>query len=127
MVFLPGDHVLDMNVTVANIARLTMHGDIVVGQLVTLLCFCDLYYVKLVNCYSHSNLGTANSVTTPPTACIYIQESKECNHTIFPPVYILHEKILPALNCAVFEVHLQVFFTAPLSRQPPTHVCTCTH
>ena len=27
MVFLPGDHVLDMNITVANVARLTMHGE----------------------------------------------------------------------------------------------------
>ena len=27
MVFLPGDHVLDTNITVANVARLTMHGE----------------------------------------------------------------------------------------------------
>ena len=27
MVFLPGDHVLDRNITVANVARLTMHGE----------------------------------------------------------------------------------------------------
>ena len=26
MVFLPGKHVLDMNITIANVARLTMHG-----------------------------------------------------------------------------------------------------
>ena len=45
MVFLPGDHVLDRNVTVANVTRLTMHEDTVVGPLVTLLCFCDLYYM----------------------------------------------------------------------------------
>ena len=45
MVFLPGGHVLDRNVTVANVTRLTMHGDVVVGPLVTLLCFCDLYYM----------------------------------------------------------------------------------
>ena len=27
MVFLPGDHILDRNITVGNVARLTMHGD----------------------------------------------------------------------------------------------------
>ena len=27
MVFLPGDHVLDISITVANVARLTMHGE----------------------------------------------------------------------------------------------------
>ena len=43
MVFLPGHHVLDRNITVANVARLTIYGDTVVGQLVTLLCSCNLY------------------------------------------------------------------------------------
>ena len=31
MVFLAGDHTLDRNITVANVARLTMHGEISSG------------------------------------------------------------------------------------------------
>ena len=27
MVFVPGDHVLDISITVANVTRLTMHGE----------------------------------------------------------------------------------------------------
>ena len=38
MVFLPGDHALDTNITVANIARLTMHGESSSGSRATVVC-----------------------------------------------------------------------------------------
>ena len=38
MVFLPGDHVLVTNITVANIARLTMHGESSSGNTATVVC-----------------------------------------------------------------------------------------
>ena len=38
MVFLPGDHVLDMNITVANVTRLTMHGESSSGNTTTIVC-----------------------------------------------------------------------------------------
>ena len=38
MVFLPGDHILDRNITVVNVARLTMHGGSFSGNIVTIVC-----------------------------------------------------------------------------------------
>ena len=38
MVFLPGDHVLDTNITVANVTRLTMCGESSSGNRVTVVC-----------------------------------------------------------------------------------------
>ena len=38
MVFLPGDHTLDMNITVANISRLTMCGESSSGYVPTVVC-----------------------------------------------------------------------------------------
>ena len=38
MVFLPGDHVLDTNITVANITRLTMCGESSSGSRATVVC-----------------------------------------------------------------------------------------
>ena len=38
MVFLPGDHTLDTNITVANVARLTMHGESSSGNRPTVVC-----------------------------------------------------------------------------------------
>ena len=38
MVFLPGDHVLDTNITIANVARLTMHGESSSGNRATVVC-----------------------------------------------------------------------------------------
>ena len=37
MVFLPGDHVLETNITVANVARLTMHGESSSGNIATVV------------------------------------------------------------------------------------------
>ena len=38
MVFLPGDHTLDMNITVANVTRLTVHGESSSGKIATIVC-----------------------------------------------------------------------------------------
>ena len=38
MVFLPGDHVLDTNITVANIIRLKMHGVFSYRNTATIVC-----------------------------------------------------------------------------------------
>ena len=38
MVFLPGDHALDKNITVANITRLTMRGESSSGNRATVVC-----------------------------------------------------------------------------------------
>ena len=38
MVFLPGDHTLDMNITVANVTRLTMHGESSSDNRATIVC-----------------------------------------------------------------------------------------
>ena len=38
MVFLPGDHVLDMNIKVANVTRLTMRGESSSGTVATVVC-----------------------------------------------------------------------------------------
>ena len=38
MVFLPGVHVLDTNITVANVSRLTMHGESFSGNIATIVC-----------------------------------------------------------------------------------------
>ena len=38
MVFLPGDHVLDMNITVANVTRLTMRGESSSGNIAIIVC-----------------------------------------------------------------------------------------
>ena len=38
MVFLPGDHTLEVNITVANIARLTMYGESLSGDVTIIVC-----------------------------------------------------------------------------------------
>ena len=38
MMFVPGDHVLDTNITVASVARLTMHGESSSGNTATIVC-----------------------------------------------------------------------------------------
>ena len=89
MVFLPGDHVLDRNITVANVSGLTMHGESSSGNRATVVCtgsfhlifinmvdlkidflaftsftsyglhLYSLQYTELVNCSFHDNDGTA--------------------------------------------------------------------
>ena len=38
MVFLPGDHTLDTNITVANVTCLTMHGESSLGNIAKVVC-----------------------------------------------------------------------------------------
>ena len=38
MVFLPGNHTLDTNITVANVTMLTMHGESSSGNIPTVVC-----------------------------------------------------------------------------------------
>ena len=38
MVFLPGDHTLNTNITIANVARLTMHGESSLGNIAKIAC-----------------------------------------------------------------------------------------
>ena len=89
MVFLPGDHFLDRNVTVANVSSLTMHRESSSGNRATVVCsgsfhlifinmvdlkidslaftsftscglrLYSLQYTELVNCSFHDNDGTA--------------------------------------------------------------------
>ena len=89
MVFLLGDHVLDRNITVANVSSLTMHGESSSGNRATVVCtgsfhlifinmvdlkidslaftsftsyvlhLYSMQYTELVNCSFHDNDGTA--------------------------------------------------------------------
>ena len=89
MVFLPGDHVLDRNITVANVTRLTMRGESSSGNRATVVCNGSFFLIftsmvdlkihlldftsftyhalslqsaqrtELVNCSFHGNHGTA--------------------------------------------------------------------
>ena len=51
MLFLPGDHVLDTNITVANVDRLTMHGESSSGNRVTVVCngSVGLLFISMVD------------------------------------------------------------------------------
>ena len=56
MVFLPGDHTLDMNITVANVARLTMRGESSSGNMATVVCSgsVGLSFTSMVDFKIHS-------------------------------------------------------------------------
>ena len=56
MVFLPGDHTLDMNITVANIPRLTMCGEFSSGYVATVVCSgpVGLSFTSMVDFKIHS-------------------------------------------------------------------------
>ena len=56
MVFLPGDHTLDMNITVANISRLTMCGESSSGYVTTNVCneSVGLSFLSVVDFKIHS-------------------------------------------------------------------------
>ena len=70
MVFLRGDHLLDMDITVANITRLTMSGESSSGSVPTVICngsvgflFVSLEYLK-VSCLAFTSCSrTYNSST----------------------------------------------------------------
>ena len=63
MVFLPGDHVLEMNITVANVDRLTMHGESSPDNLPTVVCngVVGLSFTNMVDFKVHSLAFTACS------------------------------------------------------------------
>ena len=56
MVFLPGDHALDTNITVAKISRLTMHGESSSGNRATVVCsgFVGFSFTSMVDFKIHS-------------------------------------------------------------------------
>ena len=56
MVFLPGDHTLDMSITVANISRLTMCGESSSGYIATVVCngSVGLRFTSMVDFKIHS-------------------------------------------------------------------------
>ena len=56
MVFLPGDHTLDTNITVANVASLTMHGETSSDNTATIICSgsVGLSFTSMVDFTVHS-------------------------------------------------------------------------
>ena len=56
MVFLPGDHVLDMNITVANVTRLTLRAESSAGKRATVVCSesVGLSFTSMVDLKIHS-------------------------------------------------------------------------
>ena len=56
MVFLQGDHALDTNITVANVTRLTMHGESSSGNRATVVCsgFVGFSFTSMVDFKIHS-------------------------------------------------------------------------
>ena len=58
MVFLPGDHILDVNITVANISRLTMWGESSLGYAARVVCngSVGLSFMSIVDLYFNSLL-----------------------------------------------------------------------
>ena len=63
MVFLPGDHTLDTNITVANVARLTMRGESSSGNGATIVCSgsVGLSFTSMVELKIHSLAFTSCS------------------------------------------------------------------
>ena len=63
MVFLPGDHALDMNITVANVARLTMRAESSAGKRATVVCSesVGLSFTSMVEFKIHSLAFTSCS------------------------------------------------------------------
>ena len=63
MVFLPGDHTLDTNITVANVDRLTMRGESSSGKIATVICSgpVGLSFTSIVEFKMHSLAFTSCS------------------------------------------------------------------
>ena len=70
MVFLPGDHTLDTNITVANVARLTMCGEFFQGNGASIVC----------------NVSVGFSFTSMVELKIYSLAFKSCSRNYTPPV-----------------------------------------
>ena len=80
MVFLPGDHALDTNITVGNVARLTMRGESSSGNGATVACSgpVGLSFRNMVEFKVHSLLFTfcgRDSVVSPVSKYALLLES----------------------------------------------------
>ena len=80
MVFLPGDHTLDTNITVGNVARLTMRGESSSGNRATVACSgpVGLSFTNMVEFKVHSLLFTfcgRDSVVSPVSKYALLLES----------------------------------------------------
>ena len=75
MVFLPGRHVLDTNITVTDIARLTMQGGSSSGNIATVVCYgsVGLSFTNMVEfkIYSLQFTGCSRSSGDPPPSRYY--------------------------------------------------------
>ena len=81
MVFLPGDHTLDTNITVANVDRLTMHGESSSGKVATVVCSgpVGLSFTRMVEFKTRSLAFTSCSRLLRYTIIIL--------HYMYTPVY----------------------------------------
>ena len=88
MVFLPGDHILDMNITVANISRLTMWGESSSGHVARVACngAVGFSFSSMVDFKTHSltfnscgrSFGTSHFKTTLLLESIEYAELVNC-------------------------------------------------
>ena len=87
MVFLPGDHILDTNITVANVDRLTMCGESSSGKIATVICSgaVGLRFTRMVEFKMCSLAFTSCSryaiivldyIYTPVYAAMYLQSTQ---------------------------------------------------
>ena len=72
MVFLPGDHILDMNITVANVVRLTMRGESSSSNIPTVVCsrlvgfsFTSMMELKIYS-LAFTSCCRRHAITLPP-------------------------------------------------------------
>ena len=85
MVFLPGDHALDTNITVANVSRLTMHGESSSSNKATVVCsgLVGLSFTSIVDIKIHSLTFTSCSRRYTLTlglvyhAAMYLQSTQD--------------------------------------------------
>ena len=91
MVFLPGDHFLDMNIVVANIARLTLHGEPSSGNRATVVCSgpVGLSFTSMVDFKVHSlsftscNRSFSDSLATKYALLLDLVELAELENCSF--------------------------------------------
>ena len=71
MVFLPGDHTLDTNIAVANVARLTMRGESTLSNILAIVCngpvglsFTCMVEFKILS-LAFTSCGRKHAITKP--------------------------------------------------------------
>ena len=59
MIFLPGDHTLDTDITVADVARMTMHEVSSLGNIATVVCNgpVNLLYLCKYDAWAYGNVA----------------------------------------------------------------------